>query len=534
MGLFIIGLLYRLLDLSVFNRAFLLEQSQSRILRKINITAHRGMVLDRLGSPLAISTSVQSVWVNPTLFKPTKHEVNRLAHLLRVSRHYILHQVCMHQKREFVYLKRALPPQLAKRIKALKIQGVFFQRESRRYYPEGGVSAHVVGFTNIDDQGQEGVELAYNQWLQGSVGKKEVLKDRLGNEIAEIALLKKPSQGKNIQLSIDHRIQYVAYRALESAVQKYHAASGSVVVLDVETGEVLAMANQPSYNPNKRHRDDVSSYRNRAVTDVYEPGSIIKPFTIALALESGKYTPDTRIDTDHGWMKIGGYKIHDDLDYGVVTLTELLQKSSNIAAAKILLSLSPRAYWDLLHQLGFGEPTASGFPGEASGKVAPQTTWVPSVVATLAYGYGISVTALQMASAYSTLASGGIRRPVTFLKIDQEEVSGVRVLPGHVARQVVNMLETVVKKGGTGTRAAVGRYRVAGKTGTAYIADSKGYSHRHYMASFVGLAPVQQPKIVVAVVIKDPQGKHFGGLVAAPVFSDIMRGTLRLLDIPPG
>lgn len=528
-----LGLFWRLLDLSFFEREFLLKQSNARTLRTLSIPAYRGIVMDALGTPLAVSTAVQSVWINPKYFTPTESQLASLAELLEVSLPFIENKLRRSSKREFVYLKRAIPPPVSKKIDALNIPGLFFQEEFRRYYPEEEVTAHVVGFTNIDDQGQEGIELAFNDWLGGSAGAEQVVKDRLGNVIAQLGLIREPVQGKNIQLSIDHRIQYLAYEALKETVDQYQAKSGSAVVLDVETGEVLAMVNQPSYNPNNRSHTKMSWYRNRAVTDMFEPGSVIKPFTIALALKSGKYTPDTKIDTQSGWMKIGGYRIRDDLNYGIVTLTELLQKSSNIAAAKILLSLEPADYWDLLKSFGFGERTASGFPGEASGQLTPQTAWVPSVVATLSYGYGLSVTTLQLAHAYSIIASGGVSHPVSLLKRDEgAAAAGERILPENIANTLTEMLEAVVKSG-TGRRAQILGYRVAGKTGTAYVSTAKGYDHHRYMSSFAGMAPVSHPKLVVVVAINEPQGKHFGALVAAPAFAKIMAGALRLLNIAP-
>lgn len=526
------GLLWRLVDLSILDRSFLLKQSQARILRVVKTPAHRGMMTDRNGSPLAISTPVDSVWVNPHLFSASPTQLQQLASLLKVSTQFIRHQARRDTGRHFVYLKRGNPPALAEKIKALAIPGVFFQREYRRYYPEGEAFAHVLGITNVDDRGQEGLELAYDKWLRGVSGRREVLKDRLGHIITDVALLKKPKKGRDLSLSIDHRIQYLAYRVLKETVTRYHAKAGSIVVLDARTNEVLAMANQPSFNPNVRRKAHDGRYRNRAVTDMFEPGSVIKPFTIALALESGKFTPDTKIDTNPGWMKIGGYRIKDDLNYGTVTLTQLLQKSSNIAAAKILLQLNPQHYWYLLRQLGFGERTRSGFPGESAGRLVSHSTWRPSVVATLAYGYGVAVTNLQLAHGYAVLAGGGIKRPISFLKTDNAP-EGERVLPEKTAKTVVNMLKTVVEKGGTGTRAQVPGYEIAGKTGTAYIAGPNGYEKRHYMSSFVGIAPADDPRLVVAVVVRDPQGQHFGGLVAAPAFSKVMGGALRLMDVAP-
>jgi cell division protein FtsI (penicillin-binding protein 3) len=525
------GLLWRLIDLNILDRSFLLRQSKARILRVVNIPAYRGMITDRLGTPFAISTPVDSVWVNPQLFQANNTQTKQLAAILGLPINVIQQRSRKIDDHQFVYLKRGNPPDIGQAINALNIPGVFLQREYRRYYPDGEVDAHVVGITNVDDHGQEGLELSYDQWLAGVPGKKEVLIDRLGHVIADVALLTKPVQGHDLTLSLDHRIQYLAYRGLKETVAKYHAEAGSIVVVDVKTGEILAMVNQPSYNPNNRINAHDSSVRNRAVTDMFEPGSVIKPFTVAFALESGKYTPDTTIDTNPGWIKVGGYPIHDDLNYGVVNLTQLLQKSSNIAAAKILFSLPPEKYWNLLHQVGFGERTQSGFPGEVGGMLVPQNTWLPSVVATLAYGYGVSVTTLQLAQAYMILADGGLAKPVTLLKLDTPPKT-TRVMPQAIANTVVHMLEAVVQEG-TGKLAQVPYYRIAGKTGTSYIAVAKGYDKKRHMSSFLGMAPASNPQLVVAVVIRDPQGRHFGAEVAAPLFAEVMEGSLRLLDIPP-
>ncbi len=533
LGIALLVLLWRLVDLNIVERSFLLKQSQARILRKITVPAYRGMILDRFGSPLAVSTPVDSVWINPQLFNADAVQISALAKVVGIAPAEI-RQRAKYKTKLFVYLKREMAPEISQRVKQLKIKGVYIQREYKRFYPDGGVAAHVVGLTNIDDQGQEGLELAYNNWLGGINGKREVLKDRLGQTIADIALLKKPVQGHDLTLALDHRLQYLAYTALNAAVQEDDAQSGSVVVLNAKTGEILAMTNAPSYNPNNRPKNHDGRYRNRAVTDMFEPGSVMKPFTVAMALESGEYKPETKINTNPGWMRIGGYTIRDDLDYGIVNLTQLLQKSSNIAAAKIMLSLKPQEFWDLLSRVGFGVRTRSGFPGESTGLLVPHTDWVPSVVATLAYGYGISVTTLQLAHAYMILADGGEDLPVTFLKLDQPPAAGPQVLPQKVAHEIVKMLETVVQKGGTGTLAAIAGYQVSGKTGTAYIAGGpNGYYKNRYMSSFVGMAPASDPQFVVAVVIRDPKKNHFGGMVAAPVFRQVMSGTLRFYDVAP-
>ena len=532
--LVLLGLLWRLIDLGVINRSFLLAQSAARIIRTVDIPASRGMIMDRNKSPLAISTPVDSVWVNPQVFSANAQQLNDLARYLQLSASFIKSRVPKKSSREFVYLKRGITPELAIEIKNLKIQGLYLQEEYKRFYPEAEVSAQVVGFTNVDDQGQEGIELAYNRWLQGIPGKKRVVKDRLGNVIENLELVKDAQQGHDLRLSIDQRIQYLAYRDLKEAVDQYHAKSASIVVLDARNGEILAMVNQPSYNPNDRQGVPVNSYRNRAVTDQFEPGSIIKPFTITMALDSGKYTPDTTLDTSPGWMRIGGFTIRDDGHiHGVMTLTQILQKSSNIGAAKIMLSLSPQDYAQLLRRVGFGEPTQSGFPGEASGAINERPKWYPSEVASAAYGYGLSVTTLQLVQAYSVFANKGMEYPVTFLKLDKAP-EGRQVLPPKVAEEVLMMLQAVVSNGGTGTRARVPGYTVAGKTGTAYIAGPHGYDvHHQYISSFVGITPVTNPRLVIAVVLVEPQGQHLGAIVSAPTFAKVAGNALRLMNIKP-
>lgn len=525
---------WRLFDLSVLKRAFLLNQSQARTLRKVTMPAYRGMIVDRLNAPLAISSPVESIWVNPHLYQATRTQTRLLAHDLDLTPQYLEQTIAHHHQRGFIYLKRQNSPDVANAVLGLGLPGVYAQKEYKRFYPEGEVAAHLIGITNIDDHGQEGLELAYDHWLSGVTGEREVVKDRMGHVIRNIAVLKRPQQGHDLVLSADHRIQYIAYRALKNAVNRYHATSGSVVVLDCRTGEVLAMVNAPSYNPNDRPADINGRYRNRAVTDMFEPGSVMKPFNIALALESGKYQPDSVINTSPGRMRVGPHLVVTDegLNYGKIDLTTVLQKSSNIGAAKILMSLPPADYWDLLHRFGFGVVTHSGFPGESSGRLTPRDRWYPSVIATLAYGYGIATTTLQLAHAYAILANQGVSVPITLLKRTQP-VQGQRVIKATVAGAVVKMLEAVVERGGTGLQANIPHYRVAGKTGTAYIADHNGYNKHRYISSFVGLAPASDPRLVVAVVIKDPQGQHFGGLVAAPVFARVMAGALRILDIAP-
>ena len=529
----IFGLAFRMFQLSILERGFLLKQSNARVLRQVNIPANRGMITDRNGVPLAVSTPVDSVWANPHMFVANTYQLDHLAKLLHSLPTNIEKRIDANPRLQFVYLKRGIVPQTVAKVKAFKIPGVFFQRGFRRYYPEGPVMAHVLGFTNIDDQGQEGLELAYNKWLAGSPGKKEVVKDRLGQIVADVDVIKEPDQGQNLVLSIDSRIQYLAYRELLDTVNKFHAVSGSVVVLNDKTGEILAMVNVPSYNPNQRPKIHDSRYRNRAVTDVFEPGSTMKAFSVANALDSGKYTPKSIINTSPGWIVIDGNKIQDDVDNGVINVTQVLQKSSNVGVAKITLSLPPTSLWNLLHSVGFGERTHSGFPGETSGVLLERRIWRPTDLATLSFGYGISVTALQLAHAYAIIANGGIKVPVTFLK-RMHPVQGVRAIKAKTAKEMLTMLQTVLQPGGTGTRGRVPNYIVAGKTGTAYIAGHDGYYKNRYTASFVGIAPASNPQLVVAVVIHDVQGKrHFGGQVAAPAFAAIMSGALRFLNIPP-
>lgn len=527
------GLLWRLIDLNLFNRHFLLQQSDARILRVVDLPAHRGMITDRLGTVLALSTPVYSVWANPKYFEATPDQLEAMSRDLNLPVSMIKERTNPANGKEFIYLKRQNPPDVMSDLKALNIPGLHFQMEYQRFYPEGEVIAHVLGITNIDDQGQEGLELAYNQWLSGSPGKKEVLKDRLGHVIADIAYIKKPEQGRDLTLSIDHRIQFIAYRALKEQVQKFHAKSGSIVVLNVRTGEILAMANMPSYNPNNRMVQEGGDLRNRAMTDSFEPGSTMKPFTIAMALESGQYKPDSMVDTSPGYMRVGGYEIRDDFrNNGIIDLRKILEVSSNIGAAKILLSLPPQAFFDLLRREGFGRRTNSGFPGESAGKLTEHSVWYKSDVATLAYGYGIAVTTIQLARAYATLADNGVSHPVSFLKLDHAP-PGKQVITKEVANEVVNMLQAVIiGKRGTGKQAAIPGYLVAGKTGTAYIADAHGYNKKKYMSDFVGIAPVSDPRLVIAVVVRDPQGMHFGGDVAAPVFAKVMSAALRILNIP--
>lgn len=529
-----LGLIARLIDLTIINRQFLRKQGNARIVRSLVIPAHRGMILDRHGQPLAISTPVNAVWIDPTSFNPNFTQLRALSQLLHISPETIRAQSLHAQDKEFLYLKRGLNPSLAKQIKLLKISGVFLQNEYHRYYPEGPVMAHVVGLTNVDDEGQEGLELAYNNWLQGRSGLKKVIKDRLGRVIANVCSIHTPQPGHDLQLSIDKRIQYVAYRELNNGIKKYQADSGSVVVLDVKTGEILAMVNWPSYNPNDRIKIQDGRYRNRALTDLFEPGSTIKSFSMASVLASGEFTPTSQVDTSPGWMIVAGKRIMDEHNNGVMDLTKILQISSNMGMSKLVLSLPAENLWHLLHGVGFGQISQSSFPGERAGSLPHFRVWNPFVLATLSFGYGLSVTALQLAQAYEVLANGGIKIPVTFLKRQGQPPVGQRIIDPTVSREVLDMLETVLRKGGTAPLARVPGYRVTGKTGTVRMVGAQGYEKHRHNSIFIGIAPASHPRLVIAVVLHDPKGNaYYGGYTAGPIFSHVMSSALHLLNISP-
>lgn len=531
----VLGLFWRVFTLSVLNQAFLQHQGNERVLRLINTPSFRGMIVDRNGFPLAVSTKVFSVWFNPQEFAPASESCALLSDLLELKNGELESILNRSQKsnKEFVYLKRSLSPEVANRIKSLRIHGLYTQEEYRRFYPEGEIASQVIGITNIDDQGQEGLELGYNQWLQGEPGKKWVIKDRLGRIISDVQTLRQQKPGHDLVLSLDRRIQYQAYRELLQGIKKNNAHSGSAIVLDVKTGEILAMVNQPSFNPNNRKIAALSSVRNRAVTDTFEPGSTIKAFTIASALDSGHYKTDSIIDTSPGWMRLGKNLVHDEKNNGPLSIAQILQISSNVGVTKMVLSLPPNHLWDLLHRVGFGEITGVGFPGEQSGLLAKREKWSEFTLATLAFGYGMSVTPLQLARAYAVLANEGVKIPISLLRLE-ESPPGERVMEAHIAKEMLVLLESVVTKVGTGRHARVPGYRIAGKTGTVKMVGEGGYEKHHYESSFVGIAPASHPRLVVAVVIHDPQGKlYYGGDVSGPVFEKIMEGALRTLDIPP-
>ena len=533
MGLAAVTLVGRAVELQVLDNEFLRNQGDARHLRVVGLPAHRGMIRDRSGEPLAVSTPVESVWANPQELGGEQQRIPELTRLLELDRDHVQRLLASRADKEFIYLRRHISPALAGQVVALDIPGVYLQREYRRYYPAGEVAAHIVGFTNIDDVGQEGLELAYEEWLRGAAGAKRVIKDGKRNIVEDVESIRRPRAGKELVLSIDRRIQYLAYRELKAVMQEHKARSATAVVLDVKSGEVVAMVNQPSFNSNNRQKLRISDMRNRAITDVFEPGSTMKPFIVAAALESGRYRPDTPVSTAPGWLRVGVNTVRDVHDYGQLDVAGVIRKSSNVGITKIALALPAEEIWGLLSELGFGVQTFSGFPGEASGLLSHFGGWNAIETATLAYGYGISVTALQLAQAYAVLATDGIKRPVSFLRMD-EAVEERRILPAAVARQVRAMLEEAGGPRGTAPAARIAGYRVAGKTGTVKKSAAGGYAKNKYLAVFAGMAPASDPRLVMVVMVDEPSnGKYYGGQVAAPVFSRVMSGALRLKNVPP-
>lgn len=526
-------LIGRAVHLQQYERQFLQREGIARYQRVISTPAHRGMILDRNGEVLAISTPVDSVWANPRELTHSAEQLNAVAQLLGFDRARLSQRLAAHSDKEFVYLKRHIDPDLASQILDVGAAGINLQREYRRYYPMGEVNAQVLGFTDIDGIGQEGVERAFNPWLSGKAGDKLVIRDRLNRIIRELENLKIPKPGKDLNLSLDQRVQYLAYRELKAAIQKHGAHSGSIVVLDPQTGEVLAMVNQPSFNPNNRLSFHPRMMRNRAVTDTYEPGSTIKPFVVAAAIAKGSFSADSLVNTSPGWYMVRGHTIQDEHDYGRINLSNILVKSSNVGAAKVALSIPPEQIWDVFHRVGLGETTGSGFPGEAAGVLTHYTRWRTLDRAIMAFGYGLSVTPLQLAQAYAVLATDGLRPTLRFTVADQPPLKR-RVLDADTSRQIRLMLEGVVSSEGTARLASVSGFRIAGKTGTVHKSDLGGYAKDRYVSVFAGMAPASKPRLVAVVIINEPSdGKYYGGTVAAPVFSRVMQGALRLLDITP-
>jgi cell division protein FtsI (penicillin-binding protein 3) len=525
-------LIARAYELQVLNSDFLNLQGTARQQRVVSVPAHRGTITDRNGEPLAISTPVASVWVNPQEFLQDTGTLYRLAQQLEMDPQSIQKKLAGAEGREFVYIKRQLPPSRATDIDKLGLAGVYLQREYRRYYPTAEVAAHILGFTDVDDRGQEGIELAYDDWLAGHPGAKRVVRDRLGHIIENVDSISPAKPGRDLVLSIDKRLQYLAYRELKATVQKHAAESGSLVLLDSYSGEVLAMVNQPAFNPHKRDELSGDRYRNRAVTDVFEPGSTMKPFTAAAALEYGYLQTVSKIDTSPGSINVGGHTIKDARNYGVLDLQGIFRHSSNVGATKVALRMPASELWHTYNRFGFGRNTGSGFPGESTGTLNHFDRWSKLEQATMAFGYGLSATPLQLAHAYSVLANGGYDHPVTLIRQD-EPAAAQRVLSAESAKILKNALSSVVDDG-SGRRAQVPGYRIAGKTGTVRKLTESGYSDDSHFSVFAGMAPLSNPRLVMVVVINKPAGEeYYGGQVAAPVFGHVIADALRLLNIPP-
>jgi cell division protein FtsI (penicillin-binding protein 3) len=528
------ALAWRAVDLQLVDKGFLQQRGTQNFSRAIEIAAHRGTITDRYGEPLAVSTPVDSIWVNPKELALASDQIPRLAKALKMNNQELTRRVTSNLSREFLYLSRHRQPADAQKIKALGIPGVYLMREYRRYYPAGEVAGHILGFTNVDDAGQEGLELAFDHWLAGEDGAKRVIQDRYGRIVQDVESIRAVRPGRDLVLSIDLRIQYLAYRGLKAAIRENRARAGSVVVMDVTTGEVLAMVNQPAYNPNDRSQLTPAMYRNRAVTDIFEPGSSMKPFVVAAALASGQYVENSVIDTSPGFIKVGATMVEDEHgSLGRIDLATILAKSSNVGMTMLALSLEKEQMWNTLNQLGFGQVTTSGYPGESAGLLTHYSHWRPVAISRMSYGYNLSVTPLQLTHAYSVLGAKGVMRPVSFLRVDGTP-SGTQALDAKVSGQLIHLLESVISDEGTGLLAAIPGYRVSGKTGTAYKAMAGGYSSDKYMAVFGGVAPATNPRLAAVVVIDEPTaGKHMGGQVSAPLFSEVVGGALRLMAIPP-
>ncbi|HXA93199.1 MAG TPA: penicillin-binding transpeptidase domain-containing protein [Steroidobacteraceae bacterium] len=529
-----VGLLWRAVTLQLVDHGFLTSQGDARFSRVAAIAAHRGTITDRYGEPLAVSTPVDSVWVNPKEIALASDQIPRLAEVLQLDKLELARRITSNLDREFLYVARHRQPADAQKVRSLEIPGVYLMREYRRYYPAGEVAGHILGFTDVDDAGQEGLELAFDHWLAGEDGAKRVIQDRYGRVVQDVESIRTARPGRDLVLSIDLRIQYLAYRELKAAIRDQRARAGSIVVLDIATGEVLAMVNQPSFNPNDRDQMIASTYRNRAATDIFEPGSSMKPFFVAAGIASGKYDDHSIIDTSPGFFKVGARIEEDERNFGAVNIATILAKSSNVGMAKLALSLEPQLMWNTLSHLGFGQVTTSGFPGESAGLFPNYSQWRPIVIATMSHGYNISVTPLQLAHAYATVGGLGVARPITFLRVDAPP-AGQRVIDEHVSRELLGMLESVVtQEGATGRRAAIPGYRVSGKTGTAWKAIAGGYNTDKFMAVFGGVAPATAPRLAAVVVIDEPSAEvHQGGQVSAPVFSEVVGGALRLLAVAP-
>lgn len=533
MGLGFLMLLMRMVYLHLMHNDFLQSQGDARLVRVVDIPAHRGVIFDRHGALLALSTPVDSVWVNPQTLDINPQQLQMLSQTLGLSPAVVQAKIENRQQQKFVYLKRHISPHVTTGLKAKNIIGLHFLREYKRYYPAAATTAHVIGFTDIDDVGLEGLELKFNLELRGIAGKKQVIQDRQGRIIAAVADINAPKQGQDLRVTLDKHLSDVLHHHLQQAVIEYRAKSAMAVLVDNRSGEILAMVNQPSYNPNNRAERVSNRYRNRVVTDVFEPGSTMKPFAIAAGLESGLFTPTTRIDTTPGELTINHFTIRDSRDHGHIDVATVLQKSSNVGASKIALSLSAQQYGSILSALGFGQVTSHELIGEVAGDLEPYRRWQPVKQASLAFGYGMNTTLLQLAQAYTVLANDGVLQPLHVVKKNHLPPAK-RILQAQTARQIRQMLQRVTEEGGTAVQAHIPRYPVAGKTGTVHKAISGGYAQNRYKALFVGMLPADNPRLVLALVFDEPeQGNHYGGEVAAPVFAQIMLDVLHTVDVPP-
>ena len=537
LALMVGAICWRIIDLQVVDRDFLKGQGDARSLRHIPIPAHRGLITDRNGEPLAVSTPVTTLWANPKEMQASKERWPQLAAALGQNPQQLVERLTAQASKEFIYLVRGLTPEQGQHVLDLKVPGVYGLEEFRRFYPAGDVTAHMVGFTDLDDHGREGVELAYDEWLAGVPGKRQVIKDRRGRLIKDIQVTKNAKAGKTLALSIDLRLQYLATRELRNAIAEQDAKAGSLVIMDVKTGEVLAMVNQPTYNPNNRRSMFPAAMRNRAIIDVFEPGSTVKPISMSAALQSGRWKPTDKVEVYPGSLQIGRYTIKDvsRSEGPILDLTGILINSSNVGMSKIAFDIGGEAIYRVMSQVGLGQYTGLGFPGERVGNLPNHREWRKAETATLSYGYGLSVTALQLVHAYAALANDGKMVPLSILKVDKAP-DAVQAIPKETAETVQGMLQQVIEAPRGVFRAQVPFYHVAGKSGTARKATvgSKGYTENAYRSLFAGFGPMSDPRYAIVVVIDEPgKGGYFGGLVSAPVFSKVMSGTLRLMNVPP-
>jgi len=536
-GLAAVLLVWRAVDQQILEKDFLQSEGADRYLTRVEVPAHRGLITDRRGDVLALSTPVDSIAANPRVIGNDAQQMVALAKALGMDAGQLRARLARYSQRHFVYLKRRMPPNDAAHVMSVvnahDIRGVHVEREYKRFYPAGEVFAHVLGFTDVDDAGQEGLELAFDSALRGEPGAKLVLRDGRRQVVDDVENVRSPRAGNHLALSIDQRLQFIAYRELKAAVKRHRAISGSLVLLDTRSGEILAMVNQPSFNPNADRSNRGGKLRNRAVTDVFEPGSTMKPFTVAVALDKGTIRADSQIDTSPGFFRVGANQVRDSKNLGVIDVATILSKSSNVGAGKIALGLEKRDLWQAMGALGFGRPAQTGFPGEAGGQLSDYRRWARIDQATLSFGYGISVTTLQLAQAYAALANGGVLLPATLIKRDTAP-EGQRVFSVDTAAAVRNMLEAVASADGTAPQAAVQGYRVAGKTGTVKKFGPQGYSDDRYLSLFAGMAPAREPRVAMVVMLNEPRGeKFYGGQVAGPVFSAVMSETLRLMNVAP-